>query len=120
MTDKRARKAIMRSIQGLPGPKAGPSVALRTPPRHRRRDAAVALAAVAAAGAMCWADAARAAGVAWNPPATLSGDADVFNAGTANYAYDLNNSTQTVNGVTFTGSSSTTALGTDVALGGVT
>jgi hypothetical protein len=59
-----------------------------------------------------------AAGVAWTAGTTLSGDSDVFNAGVPTYAYDLNNSAQSVNGVSFTGSNSQTALGTDVTLSG--
>lgn len=75
---------------------------------------------VLAAGAALGGVGSARAGIAWNTRGTISGDSDVFNVGTALYGYDLDNSTQTVNGVVFTGSSSTTALGTDVTLAGIT
>ena len=60
----------------------------------------------------------HAAPIAWGPATTIAGDTDVFNAGLFNYAYDLSNTAATVNGVAFTGSNSTTALGTSVTLAG--
>ena len=44
--------------------------------------------------------------VTWGAATNIVGDTDVFNVGTGSYAYDFSNSTQTVNGVTFTGSAS--------------
>ena len=61
----------------------------------------------------------RAAAISWTPPATISGDTDVCKWGNALYAYDWNNVNQAVNGVSFTGSSSTTGGGANVALSGV-
>ena len=51
---------------------------------------------------------------------TISGDTNVFTVGSAGYAYTLSSAspTVTVNGVTFTGASSTTALGTNVSMSG--
>lgn len=61
-----------------------------------------------------------AAPIIWGGASTVSGDTDILNAGTLNYAYTMSNAPQTVNGVAFTGSNSTTALGTNVTLAGVT
>lgn len=61
-----------------------------------------------------------AAPIIWGGANTVSGDTDVLNAGAAAYAYAMSNTSSTVNGVTFTGSNSTTALGTNVTLAGVT
>ena len=61
---------------------------------------------------------ADAAPIAWGPATTIAGDADVLNAGLFNYAYDLSNTAATLNGVAFTGSNSTTALGANVTLTG--
>lgn len=80
-------------------------------PRHELLRAALAVALLAPLGA---------APITWNPSATIAGDGDVLNAGLASYGYTLSNSTQTVNGVTFTGSNSFSALGTNVTLSGFT
>ena len=56
--------------------------------------------------------------ISWANPVTISGDTDVFTAGTLNYAYDLSNTSATVNGVSFFGANSTTSLGADVSLAG--
>lgn len=62
----------------------------------------------------------QAAPIIWRAPSTVAGDTDVVTAGTLAYAYTLSNTTPTVNGVAFTGSNSTTALGTNVTLAGFT
>jgi autotransporter-associated beta strand protein len=49
--------------------------------------------------------------IAWGGPLTIGADTDVANAGALQYGYTLSNSTQTVNGVTFSGANSTTSLG---------
>ncbi|MCX6876770.1 MAG: Ig-like domain-containing protein, partial [Verrucomicrobia bacterium] len=43
-----------------------------------------------------------AAPITWDPPVTIAGDTDVSTAGSPVFAYDLNSSAQTVNGVSFT------------------
>ncbi len=50
----------------------------------------------------------------WNPSAVISGNANVFNLGSTLAAFNWNNSTQTVNGVTFTGTNSATGGGTAI------
>jgi autotransporter-associated beta strand protein len=62
----------------------------------------------------------RAAAITWTPPAAIAGDTDVCKWGNALYACDWNNSSTTVNGVSFTASSSTTSGGANIALSGVT
>ncbi len=62
----------------------------------------------------------RAAAITWSTPATISGDTDVCAWGTALYACDWNNVNQIVNGVSFTGSSSTSSGGANIGLSGVT
>ncbi len=76
------------------------------------------LSSVAAIAALLAAPLANADPIAWNTPTQIAGNTDVLTAGSLNYAYNFNNSTQTVNGVTFTGTNSTTTIGTDVTLGG--
>ena len=63
---------------------------------------------------------ARAAAITWSTPTTNSGDTDVCTWGAAAYACDWNNLSQTVNGVSFTGSSSTNSGGANIAISGVT
>ncbi len=53
----------------------------------------------------------RAQEIFWNAPAPISGDSDVANVGTPVYAYDYANTSQTVNGITFTGANSANAGG---------
>jgi fibronectin-binding autotransporter adhesin len=62
------------------------------------------------------AQSARAA-ITWGAPTTIAGDTDVLNVGAFSYGYDFANSTQTVNGVTFTGTNSTTTVGANLTLG---
>ena len=63
------------------------------------------------------------ASINWSIPATIAADTDVSTNGTLKYAYNLSGTTATVtnNGVrvTFTGSSSTTALGGNVGISGL-
>jgi autotransporter-associated beta strand protein len=54
--------------------------------------------------------------ITWNNPATITGDADVTTTGTVVYAYCWSGISTTVNGVNFTGTTSTSGAGTDVAL----
>ncbi len=61
---------------------------------------------------------ARAAGITWGAAIAISGDTDVLTNGTFAYAYDWANNNQVVNGVSFTGSSSSTSGGVNVALSG--
>ncbi len=61
----------------------------------------------------------RAAVITWGAPITAAADTDVLTAGSFNYAYDLSNTTQAVNGVTFTGSNSASSLGGNVSLSGL-
>jgi len=51
------------------------------------------------------------AAITWGTPTTIAGDTDVVTNGTLVYAYDLNNSAQTVNTVAFAAANSTTSLG---------
>ncbi len=60
----------------------------------------------------------RAAGITWGAAIAISGDTDVLTNGTFAYAYDWANNNQVVNGVSFTGSSSSTSGGVNVALSG--
>lgn len=60
-----------------------------------------------------------AAVILWGSPTTIAGDSDVLNVGNTSYAYDLLTAS-TVNGVNFTSTTSTTAFGTDVTIGGIT
>lgn len=59
-----------------------------------------------------------AAVVNWATPVTISGDADVMTGGTFKFAYDWQNSTQTVNGVIFTGTTGMASVGSDLTLSG--
>lgn len=58
--------------------------------------------------------------ITWAGAVTISGDADVATNGSLAYAYDWANNNQTVNGVSFSGSSSLIAGGTNVTLSGLT
>jgi len=58
---------------------------------------------------------ARAATITFGTAATVSADADVFTKGTFAYGYNWSNTSTTVNGVTFTGTNSSTGGGTDVS-----
>ena len=64
--------------------------------------------------------AAHAAAITWGAATNISADTDVISPGSLAYAYTLSNTTTTINGVPFTGSNSTTALGTNVSISGVT
>src|ERR1035437_7889850 len=60
---------------------------------------------------------ARAATITWSDPVTIAGDTDVSTTGTLLYAYDWNNSAQTVNGVPFAGTAvSSGNVGTNLTL----
>lgn len=61
-----------------------------------------------------------AAPITWAAATTIAGDTDVSTAGAAQYAYHWAAGNQTVNGVTFIGTSSATAGGSDVSLSGFT
>ncbi|MEI7901170.1 MAG: invasin domain 3-containing protein [bacterium] len=61
---------------------------------------------------------ASAASITWGTATTITGDSDVSTNGTFKYAYHWNAANQTVNGVTFTGTTSTNAGGSDVGLAG--
>jgi len=54
----------------------------------------------------------------FGPTATIASDLDVMTNGLFVYAYDLSGTNTTVNGVTFAGATSTTALGSNIALSG--
>ena len=54
--------------------------------------------------------------ITWGTATTIAGDSDVSTTGTFKYAYHWNTGDQTVNGVTFTGTTSYTAGGGDVDL----
>jgi hypothetical protein len=57
-----------------------------------------------------------AAPIIWDPATTISTDTDIMTTGGLVYAFNASNTSQTVNGVTFTGVSSQTAWGTGVSL----
>ncbi len=61
---------------------------------------------------------ARAASITWNTPATIASDGDVSTTGTVAYAYCWSGISTTVNGVSFTGTTSPNSGGTDVNLTG--
>ena len=61
---------------------------------------------------------ANAAPIAWNTPAAIAGDGDVSTSGTLVYAYCWFGISTTVNGVSFTGTTSTGSAGADVTLNG--
>ncbi len=61
----------------------------------------------------------RAASLIWGVPTIIAGNTDVATNGTFKYAYDLSGAATTINGVTFTGSTSVTGLGSDVTISGV-
>lgn len=69
---------------------------------------------------MIAASTATAAPIVWGGATTVANDSDILNAGALSYAYTMSNATTTVNGMTFTGSNSTTALGTNVTLAAAT
>ena len=54
--------------------------------------------------------------IAWNTPVPISGDTDVATTGAVVYAYCWSGISTTVNGVNFTGTTSTSGAGTDVTL----
>jgi autotransporter-associated beta strand protein len=62
---------------------------------------------------------ARAASVTWNTPVTITGDTDVSTTGALVYAYCWSGTSTTVNGVSFTGTTSTSSGGANVALTGI-
>lgn len=62
----------------------------------------------------------QAAPIIFGPAQTASADTDILNAGLFGYGYAMSNTTQTVNGVTFTGASSTTSLGGNITLAAAT
>src|SRR5262245_50651294 len=72
---------------------------------------ASACAALALSGLLAGGRHAAAAGIMFGPPNTIVGDADVYIYGGLRYAFNQANSSSTVNGVPFTGASSTTTLG---------
>ena len=94
------------------------SRSLCAPAMKARRRVLFAALLAGAACALCLTNAARAAIITFSAATTISGSADVSAVGLSSYAYDLNNSTQTVNGVSFTGTNSTTTLGSNVTLSG--
>ena len=57
--------------------------------------------------------------ITFSEAAAISGDDDVLTNGTPVYAYDLSGTNATVNGITFTGGASTTALGNNISLSGL-
>ena len=59
-----------------------------------------------------------AAPITWGTATTISADANVSTTGTFKYAYHWNSTNQTVNGVTFVGTTSITTGGSDVGLAG--
>ena len=61
---------------------------------------------------------AQAASITWGTATTIAGDTDVSTSGSFSYAYHWASGNQSVNGVTFTGTTSTTAGGSDVGLSG--
>ncbi len=54
--------------------------------------------------------------ISWSGAITISSDTDVLTNGAAVYAYDWANNTELINGVSFTGTASTSGGGTDVTL----
>ena len=52
----------------------------------------------------------------WGPATLITADSDISTAGTLVYAYNWNGSNVTVNGVTFTGTRSVSAVGSDLLL----
>jgi len=73
---------------------------------------------LAASTVFCLGQVAQAAPINWGAGTTIAADSDVLNSGAGSYAYALSGTTRTVNGVAFTGSNSTTALGSNVTLAG--
>jgi len=67
---------------------------------------------------LAWPVSATAAPITWGTATTIAADTDVSTAGTLAYAYHWNAGDQTVNGVTFTGTTSITNGGSDVDLAG--
>ncbi len=61
---------------------------------------------------------AKAASITWNTPVAIAGDVDVSTSGTLAYAYCWSGISTTVNGVSFTGTTSTSSGGANVALSG--
>ncbi len=54
--------------------------------------------------------------ITWNNPVAITGDADVTTTGAVVYAYCWSGISTTVNGINFTGTTSTSGAGTDVTL----
>jgi len=73
---------------------------------------------VCAVGTLLAVSSAHAAPITWGTATTISADANVSTTGTFRYAYHWNTGNTTVNGVTFTGTTSTTTGGSDVDLVG--
>ena len=61
----------------------------------------------------------KAASITWNTPVAIAGDADVSTSGTLTYAYCWSGISTTVNGVSFTGTTSTSSGGANVTLSGL-
>ncbi|MDD5675757.1 MAG: hypothetical protein PHC61_16425 [Chitinivibrionales bacterium] len=59
---------------------------------------------------------AAAAMITWGAPAFVAGDNDVSTTGTLKYAYCWNSTNLALNGVTFTGTLSNTAVGSDISI----
>jgi autotransporter-associated beta strand protein len=60
----------------------------------------------------------KAASITWNTPVAIAGDADVSTSGTLAYSYCWSGISTTVNGVSFTGTTSTSSGGANVTLSG--
>ncbi|MDD5674884.1 MAG: hypothetical protein PHC61_12010 [Chitinivibrionales bacterium] len=57
-----------------------------------------------------------AAGITWGAPTNIHADADISTTGTLKYAYNWSGTNVTVNGVTFTGTTSKGAVGNDILI----
>ena len=94
---------------------------MKTPnPDHPIRNTLkhLALAAMMAASIAMMPGSANAAPITWGTATTIVDDLDVSTTGTFQYAYHWASGDQTVNGVTFTGTTSLSAGGGDVGLSG--
>jgi len=78
-----------------------------------------ALAVVAATAVALLPSTVSAASITWGAAKTISADTDVSTSGGLLYAYDESNAGAVVNTVSFTGASSTTALGANVTISGI-
>ena len=74
---------------------------------------------VGSVAALLGAPSAKAAPIFWKSATTIAADTDVSNVGALGYAYNLQATGTTVNGVAFTGTTSTTTIGSDVTLSGL-